>query len=224
MDNTTERKIPKLIACYSPKGGCGKTTISTQLAVSAKAQGFKVCFYDLDPQKTASYYLNQIGAKYKPDVILNDFNEAPPRDADFIFLDCEPSTRFIPPKDFIIVAPTLASKIDLHSYRTVLELEQEGYTVIRVLNQFSMVRGDDKTVKTKLDPCVVIGQNTGIRHAMNNSKTVWNSNHPSGKRARNQFTYLISRVLAGSAETLTNKDINAIALFGEKEETNNKGE
>lgn len=222
MDTINEKKKPKLIACYSPKGGVGKSTISTQLAVSAKAQGKKVCFYDLDPQKTASYYLNQIGDKYKPDVILHDFyNQAPPDDCDFIFLDCEPSNRFIPPKQFIIVAPTLASGMDLHAYRTVLELEQEGYTVIRVLNQYSMVRGDDTKVKEKLDPCVIIGQNTGIRHAMNNFKTVWNSNHPSGKKARNQFKYLISRILVGSAETLSNKDINAISLFGEIDE---KGE
>lgn len=212
-----EKKQPKLIACYSPKGGCGKTTISTQLAVSAKKQGFKVCFYDLDPQKTASYYLKQIDVKFQPDIILNDFNIAPPSDIDFIFLDCEPSTRFIPPKEFTIVAPTLASKLDLHSYRTVLELEQQGYKVIRVLNQFSMVRGDDKTVKDKLEPCVIISQNTGIRHAMNNSKTVWNSNHPSGKKARNQFMYLITRILAGSAEKLTNSEINQISLTGKKE-------
>lgn len=207
---------PHLIACYSPKGGCGKTTISTQMAISAKANGFKVCFYDLDPQKTASFYFGRISKKYVPDVILHDFNEAPPADCDFIFIDCEPSDRFIPPKEFTIVAPTLSSSLDLHSYRTVLKLEKEGYKVIRVLNQYSMVRGDDSKVKEQLEPIIPISQNTGIRNAMNNGKTIWNSNHPGGKRAKNQFLYLIKRIVAGSAEKLTDKEIVNIGLLGEK--------
>lgn len=206
----------KLIACFSPKGGSGKTTTSTQLAISAKVSGAKVCFYDLDPQQTASFYFNRIGDKYKPDAILTSFDIAPPDDCEFIFIDCEPSTRFIPPKDFLIVAPTLASSLDLHSYRKVFELEQLGYKVIRVLNQYSRVRNDDSQVKEHLDPCVVISANSGIRVAMNNGKTIWNSNHPGGKRAKHQFTYLIKRILLGSAETLTDDDINRIMLKGEK--------
>lgn len=217
MESTTQRKIPKLIAFYSPKGGAGKTTISTQVAISVKVSGKKVCFYDLDPQKTASFYFKDIGEKYKPDVILHDFNEAPPSDCDYIIIDCEPSTRFIPPSEFLIVAPTQSSSLDLHAYRKVLELKEKGYKVLTVINQFSMVRNDDKAVKEELEPCIIISANTGIRHAMNNSKTIWNSNHPGGKRAKNQFTYLISRIEIGEAEKLTNKEISYISLFGEKE-------
>ena len=212
----TITKKPQLLACFSPKGGCGKSTISTQLATSAKKRGNKVAFYDLDKQKTATYYFSLIDEKYRPDVILHDFNHAPPSDCDFIIIDCAPDISFIPPKDFLIVAPTLASILDMHAYRKVLELEQQGYRVIKVVNQYSMVRNDDKAVKDKLDPCVVISANTGIRHAMNNGKTIWNSNHPGGKRAKHQFTYLIKRIVAGTAETLSHDDITRIMLTGEK--------
>lgn len=204
-----------LLACFCPKGGTGKTTIATQLAVSARVKNRNVCFYDLDPQKTASFYFSRIDEKYRPNTILHDFSERPPAEADFLILDCEPSMRFVPPPAFTIIAPTLASILDLHAYRKVLELEDK-YKVIRVINQYSMVRNDDKAVKDKLDPCVVISANTGIKHAMANGKTIWNSNHPGGKRAKHQFTYLIKRILEGSAETLTHDDIANILVKGEK--------
>ncbi len=205
----------KLIACFSPKGGSGKTTIATQIACTAKHFGHSVVFYDLDPQKTASFYLTRLNEKLQPDALFHDFNTAPPK-ADFIILDCEPSMRFVPPKDFLIVAPTLASPLDLHSYRKILEMENDGYNIIKVVNQYSSVRTDDKSVKETLDPCIVITQNTGIRQAMGNNKTIWNFTHSSMKRARNQFNYLIQRIMRGTAETLTEEDITYIMLKGAK--------
>lgn len=213
MSNQASEK--HLLACFCPKGGTGKTTIATQLAVSGRVKKRNVCFYDLDPQQTASFYFSRIDEKYRPNTILTDFSERPPAEADFIILDCEPSMRFVPPPAFTIIAPTLASILDLHAYRKVLELEGT-HQIIRVINQYSMVRKDDKAIKDSLDPCVVISANTGIKHAMANGKTIWNSNHPGGRRAKMQFTYLIKRIIAGSAETLTHDDIANILITGEK--------
>lgn len=212
----------ELLAFFSPKGGSGKTTISTQCATSAKKYGKRVVFYDLDPQKTATFYFSRIDEKYRPDVILHDFNQAPPIETDFIMLDCEPSMRFIPPKEFKIIAPTLASSLDLHSYRKIFELEKKGYQVLRVLNQFSMVRNDDSEVRKQLEPCILISANSGIRFAMNNGKTIWNSNHPGGKRAKNQFNYLISRIVKGTAETLTDEEFSQIMILGHNQTKENK--
>lgn len=210
-------KKPILIACYSPKGGTGKTTISTQLATSARILGKNVCFYDLDPQLSATEYFNSIGEKFRPQQIESDFNVPPKEGTNFVFLDCEPSSlRFIPPKDFLIIAPTLASRLDLHAYRHILELEKNGYRVIRVINQYSMVRNDDADTLKALNPCCVISQNSAIKTAMNNNKTIWNSNHPNGKRAKYQFRYLIERITEGYAEELTNNDITRIGLLGKK--------
>ena len=42
----------KVIAVLARKGGTGKTTIAVHLGVLAEAQGMKVLFFDLDPQKS----------------------------------------------------------------------------------------------------------------------------------------------------------------------------
>lgn len=208
--------VTKLLAFYSPKGGPGKTTCATQIACTLKYFGKTVALYDLDPQRTATWYFSRITDKFKPDFILHDFSKAPPKKCDFIILDCEPSDRFIPPIEFTIIAPTLASSLDMHSYRKIKELEQQGYNVIRVINQFSLVRSDDEKVKNELDPCVCISQNSAIRTAMNNSKTIWNSGEAGGKRAKHQFTFLLKQILNGEVEKLSIKEFNNIAITGKK--------
>jgi chromosome partitioning protein len=46
----------KVIAILSQKGGVGKTTLSTCLAVAAEADGKSTAILDLDPQATASFW------------------------------------------------------------------------------------------------------------------------------------------------------------------------
>lgn len=48
----------KVLAILSQKGGVGKTTLATCLAVSAEADGKKAAIFDLDPQATASFWLD----------------------------------------------------------------------------------------------------------------------------------------------------------------------
>lgn len=185
------------ICVWSSKGGVGKSVIATQLATSAVLKGLKVCFYDLDPQKTASYYLEQLTDKYKPAYIFSDFKKAPPEDTEFIIIDCVPNINFIPPKDFIIVSPTLASTFDLHSFRETIKLEKEGYTVIRVLNQYSMVRNDDEEVAEAIRPCIRLGGNSAIRAAIRKKKTIWNDSTMMTHRARNHFMLIANAIISG---------------------------
>lgn len=48
----------KILAILSQKGGVGKTTLATCLAVAAEAEGKKTAIFDLDPQATASFWLD----------------------------------------------------------------------------------------------------------------------------------------------------------------------
>jgi len=48
----------KTIAVLSQKGGVGKTTLATCLAVSAEKDGKTAAIFDLDPQATASFWLD----------------------------------------------------------------------------------------------------------------------------------------------------------------------
>jgi|SRR5690554_441749 len=45
-----------IYSVISQKGGAGKTTIATNLAVQAVRDGFSVCLIDLDPQATSSVW------------------------------------------------------------------------------------------------------------------------------------------------------------------------
>ncbi len=46
----------KVLAVLSQKGGVGKTTLATCLAVAAEADGKRTAIIDLDPQATASFW------------------------------------------------------------------------------------------------------------------------------------------------------------------------
>ena len=46
----------KVLAVVSQKGGVGKTTLSTALAVEATRDGKKTVMFDLDPQASASFW------------------------------------------------------------------------------------------------------------------------------------------------------------------------
>jgi len=48
----------KVLAILSQKGGVGKTTLATCLAVSAERDGKTAAIFDLDPQATASFWLD----------------------------------------------------------------------------------------------------------------------------------------------------------------------
>lgn len=47
----------QVVACYSIKGGVGKTTTAVNLAWSAASEGYRTLLWDLDPQGAASYCL-----------------------------------------------------------------------------------------------------------------------------------------------------------------------
>lgn len=57
----------RIIACYSNKGGVGKTATSVNLAYSFAAQGYRTLLCDLDPQGASSFYF-----RVKPSKKLNE--------------------------------------------------------------------------------------------------------------------------------------------------------
>ena len=51
----------RTIAIVSRKGGAGKTTVVTHLAVAAEAAGLRVALFDLDPQASAALWSDHRG-------------------------------------------------------------------------------------------------------------------------------------------------------------------
>lgn len=55
----------KVLACYSIKGGVGKTAAAVNLAHSAAASGLRTVLIDLDPQGASSYYFRVVASPKK---------------------------------------------------------------------------------------------------------------------------------------------------------------
>mgnify|MGYP002628156133 CR=1 FL=1 len=84
----------KIIACYSNKGGVGKTATAVNMAYSFAANGQRTLLCDLDPQGASTFYFQVKPAK-KLDVnrFLNDKERFVKsiRESDFVNLDILPA-------------------------------------------------------------------------------------------------------------------------------------
>ena len=86
----------KILALISQKGGVGKTTLATALAVAAEQDGKNVALFDLDDQATAAFWGDIRVAETPPvrDVKLallaRDLEKARVAGADLVILDCPP--------------------------------------------------------------------------------------------------------------------------------------
>lgn len=200
-------------AFFNYKGGVGKTMSSTEVANRLTMLGYEVLFYDLDPQSTSSYYFSRIDSKYVPRETITNWSQAPVKclQPDFVIIDCPPSQDFTPPADFKIIAPTYSTADDLHSYRKVLELEKT-HTVIKVINQFNLMKKADKELLTAFKDCCVITTNSAITNSRNKGETLWNTREAGYKKAQRQIDYLIKCVLAGKCEEIDLEKVKRIML------------
>lgn len=87
----------KVIAMAARKGGCGKTTLTTHLAVAAVQDGKRVAIVDLDPQATAAEWSDGRGDE-PPDVVstqparLGKVLRGMKDDYDLVLIDTPPTT------------------------------------------------------------------------------------------------------------------------------------
>lgn len=146
----------KILAITSQKGGVGKTTLSTGLAVAAEQDGLSVALFDLDPQASACKWSDrrrkELGeAGGTPTVrdiqiarlthYLGAMREA---GADLVILDCPPVHRDIAhdaasAADFVLV-PTKPEYYDiLAMQQTVQAVQQIGKPVAVVLTMCAPV-------------------------------------------------------------------------------------
>lgn len=84
----------KIIACYSNKGGVGKTATSVNLAYACAKKGLQTLLCDLDPQGASGFYFRiKPSQKLKEQAFFEDVNRLTKaiRGSDFDNLDIIPS-------------------------------------------------------------------------------------------------------------------------------------
>lgn len=123
----------QVLSILTQKGGAGKTTLATALAVAAEMDGKQVALLDLDDQATACFWSDVRGAETTPPVkdvkavrlphVLDALRKA---GCDLAILDCPPIHRDIAtdaasPSDFVLI-PTRADVFDFRSMRQTVEM------------------------------------------------------------------------------------------------------
>jgi len=115
----------KTLAVVSRKGGAGKTTISTHLAVAAETLGIATAIFDLDPQASAALWADHRGESF-PAVMPAQhprlgalLKQAETQGAGFVILDTPPEADTIASAaaehaDAILI-PCRPSSLDLNA-------------------------------------------------------------------------------------------------------------
>jgi chromosome partitioning protein len=130
-DAEAMKHTPITIAVASTKGGSGKSTITTALAVQAAKEGDRIALLDWEPQSSLTLWWSMRGKPDNPRLIRDDVEPAAALrklagECDWLFLDTAPAMMdqvelAVQAADFILI-PVLASAFDLVAARTVVSL------------------------------------------------------------------------------------------------------
>lgn len=109
------------ILVTNAKGGCGKTTIATNLAAYYASEGFETVLADFDPQASALGWLEARPEEYAPITTIAGFDgglRSLPRNADYLIIDAPARSHGTELTELVkraesIIVPVLPSPIDI---------------------------------------------------------------------------------------------------------------
>lgn len=122
----------KTLAIISQKGGVGKTTLATALAVAAEAEGRQAAVFDLDPQASAAFWHDTRQSdepaviSIPPSRLQHVLKAAAESGCDLAIIDAPPFAKDIAYEaaqqaDFILI-PTRPAILDVMAMTRTLEL------------------------------------------------------------------------------------------------------
>lgn len=118
------------ITVINMKGGCGKTTIATNLASAISGRGYNTTLIDYDPQGSSMYWLNQrsetasvingISAFPSNKAVTRSWQLRLPAETDYVVVDTPAGLSGLSLVDQLkgthtIIIPVLPSSIDTHA-------------------------------------------------------------------------------------------------------------
>lgn len=123
------------IMVMNAKGGCGKSTLATNIAAYYASEGYSVALADYDPQRSSLDWLDRRPAD-RPEIAgvagFEDGLRHAPRTADFLVIDAPARSHGKELTDLVkhaetIIVPVLPSTIDMQaSDRFIKELKSVG--------------------------------------------------------------------------------------------------
>ena len=120
----------KKVVVLNTKGGCGKTTITTNLAAYHAMAGYRTTLMDYDPQGSSTRWLskreetrprvNSIAAFERNTRVTHSFQLRAPLDTEYLFIDTPAGLdphllTEITRNAHAVVVPVLPSDIDIHA-------------------------------------------------------------------------------------------------------------
>jgi chromosome partitioning protein len=109
------------ILVTNAKGGCGKSTLATNLAAYYASEGYETVLADYDPQASALAWLDERSEEYEPITGISGFEEGlrrVPRNADIVIIDAPARSHGKELTDLVrhaetVIVPVLPSPIDI---------------------------------------------------------------------------------------------------------------
>jgi chromosome partitioning protein len=126
------------ILVTNTKGGCGKSTLATNLAAYYASEGYSTVLADYDPQGSALSWLDERPESAAPITGLAGYDEGlrhVPRNADYLIIDSPARTHDTELTDLVrraetILVPVLPSPIDIRAAgKFIAELLRRGKVV-----------------------------------------------------------------------------------------------
>ncbi|MEE8528726.1 MAG: ParA family protein, partial [Gammaproteobacteria bacterium] len=123
------------IMVMNAKGGCGKSTLATNIAAYFAHEGYAVALADYDPQRSSLDWLDRRPDKRPAIAAIAGYEEGlkhVPRSADFVVIDAPARSHGPELTDLVrhaetIVVPILPSTIDIQATKSFLkELKSVG--------------------------------------------------------------------------------------------------